>query len=298
MNEKEKTDFLLPFQLDRSHLRGRVVRLGPLLDDVLKRHAYPPRVASLLGEAMVIAVALSASLKKFDGVFTLQAKGDGAVRLLVADVTGEGAVRAYAQYDAAKLDADKTAVGDLTADLLGKGYLVFTVDYRVKDERYQGIVELEGGTLAEAVQHYFRQSEQIPTGILAATHQDEQGHWHGGCLLLQKMPREGGVAVEVHTPEAEDWIRAMTLMSTCTQAELTTADISSEALLYRLFHEEGVRVYPARPLRHQCRCSEDKVRDMLRGLPRGELTDLAEESRLKVDCEFCSRSYVFELSEF
>ncbi|MDR3451059.1 MAG: Hsp33 family molecular chaperone HslO [Alphaproteobacteria bacterium] len=281
-------DLALPFQLESSHLRGRLVRLGDALDLILHQHAYPDPVAALLAEATVIAASLAASLK-YEGVFTLQAKGDGPVRLLVADVTNDGAVRAYAQFDKDRLGAG--------GNLLGKGYLAFTCALAGADDRYQGIVALEGESLAEAVQHYFKQSEQVPTGIMAAASRDAQGHWRAGCLLLQKMPREGGINVETSTPDAEDWTRAMIVMGTCTPGELTDAGLTADALLFRLFHEEGVRVYDAHKLRHQCRCSQTRVESMLRALPQAEVEELAENGVTTVTCEFCNKNYIFSESE-
>ncbi len=284
-------NLILPFQLESSHLRGRLARMGEVLDIILHQHAYPDAVAELLAEAIVIASLLASSLK-YDGVFTLQAKGDGAVRLLVADVTSDGGLRAYAKYDKDKL-------GDAVADtkLLGKGFLAFTCALAGKDDRYQGIVALEGGTLAEAVQHYFRQSEQVPTGIQAAAKRDAAGHWRGGGLLVQRMPRDGGINVESFSPEAEDWTRAMIVMGTCTPQELTDDALPAETLLFRLFHEEGVRVYGPLPLRHQCRCSQARVEAMLRALPQTEIADLTVEGRVTVTCEFCNKCYAFDKTE-
>jgi molecular chaperone Hsp33 len=291
---KESTDDLVrPFQLESSNLRGRLVRLGPSLDIILHQHAYEAAMGSLLAEAMVLAAALATSLK-YDGVFTLQAKGDGPVRLLVADVTSDGGIRAYAQKaENATFDPNSTGTR-----LLGKGFLAFTVSEQKKDDRYQGIVELEGNNLAEAVQHYFLQSEQIPTGILASVRRDTAGHWQGGCLLLQRLPREGGLLPR-HEMESgaaldEDWHRAMILMGTCTPEELTDPALPGTDLLYRLFHEEGVRVYEPHPFRHQCRCSQTRVENMLRSLPCKEVEALAVQGIVTVTCEFCNKSYVFD----
>ncbi len=285
-------DFVLPFQLDSTHLRGRLVRLGPALDIILKRHEYPLAVAQLLAEAIVVAAALATALK-FEGIFTLQVKSESIVRMLVADVTDQGAIRAYAQFD-----KEKITPGMERSELIGNGYLAFTVDQPLRDERYQGIVELTGGTLAEAVQHYFRQSEQVPTGIMTSVRCSDLGIWRGGCLLLQKMPREGGIVSEVQTPEAEDWQRTMILMSTLTDEELTSPDLASEDLLFRLFHEEAVRVYDPQPLHHQCRCSSERVEAMLRALPEKEIIDLADDGVLDVACEFCNRHYQFKAADY
>ena len=245
MPRKQLTDDLIqPFQLESSHLRGRLIRLGPALDIILRQHNYPEPLAVLLGEAVVIAAALAASLK-YNGVFTLQAKGDGAVRTIVADVASDGGIRAYA----AGPKEGEFELGDRKGkSLLGKGFLAFTVSEKTKEERYQGIVELLGNSLSEGVQHYFRQSEQIPTGIVAAVRKDSGGHWRGGCLTLQRIPREGGIWSELDASvdikrdisREDDWHRSMLLMGTCTDEELTDQELSANALLFRLFNEEGV----------------------------------------------------------
>jgi molecular chaperone Hsp33 len=281
-------DVVQPFQLETSHLRGRLVRLGASLNTILRQHDYEAPVARLLGESVVVAAALATSLK-YEGVFTLQAKGDGAVRMVVVDVTSEGDMRGYAQL----AEGVRTLAGD--ARLLGKGYLAFTVDQKKKDDRYQGIVELSAGTVAEAVQHYFRQSEQLPTGIIAAVRQDDTGQWRGGCLMLQKMPREGGIPqAQTDQSSEDDWIRAMMLMDTCGVDELTHPSLKPNELLFRLFHEEGVRVFDPHPFRHKCRCSEDRVTNMLRSLPREEIETMAVNGLVSVTCEFCNQSYLYD----
>ncbi|MDP9127727.1 MAG: Hsp33 family molecular chaperone HslO [Pseudomonadota bacterium] len=284
-----RADLVQPFQLESTALRGRLVRLGSLLDIILHQHSYPKAVATLLAESIVIAAALGHALK-YEGVFTFQAKGDGPVRLLVVDVTDDGGMRAYAQVQ----EGHDFMNAAPDTRLLGKGFLAFTVDQKNKDDRYQGIVALEGGTLAEAVQHYFRQSEQLPTGIVSAVDQDEQGRWTGGCLMVQRMPREGGTAHVSDTALEDDWYRVMTLMGTCKPAELTDRLLPANDLLYRLFHEEGVRVYEPHPYRHECRCSEMRVTSMLRALPRQEIEQLAVDGLVTVTCEFCNRSYKFD----
>ena len=284
-------DLVQPFQLESNYLRGRLVRLGSTLDTILGQHAYPDSVGHLLGEAVVIAAALGTSLK-FEGLFTLQVKSEGAVRLLVADVTSDGGIRAYAQHQG--LEALSKDV-----PLIGKGYLAFTVDQKLKEDRYQGIVALEGDSLSEAVEHYFRQSEQLPTGIIAAVSRNEQGHWHGGCLMLQRMPRDGGVSNDNLPPEGapsaeDDWNRAMMMLRTCKPDELTNPFLTPDKLLTRLFHEDGVRVYEPHRFRHQCRCSQDRVENMLRSLPRDEVETMAIDGVVSVTCEFCNRGYVFD----
>lgn len=282
-------DCVQPFQLESGAFRGRLVRLGPALDLVLHQHAYPDIIGTLLGEAMVIASALATALK-YDGVFTFQAKGEGPVRLLVADVMSDGGIRGYAQFDKDQLDGKKK-----NTKLFGaQSYLAFTIDQKKQDDRYQGIVELTGGTLAEAVQHYFRQSEQLLTGIMAAVKRDDHGRWHGGCLMLQQMPREGGIGYVSDTSNEEDWHRIMMLMGTCTSEELVDPMLDPNDLLYRLFHEEGVRVFEPHTFRHQCRCSATRVEGMLKSLPRQEIEDLAVNGVINVTCEFCNKNYSFD----
>ena len=288
-------DLVQPFQVDPFRLRGRLVRLGPLLDRILTRHDYPAPVAAMLGEAIALAVSLSGALK-YDGVFTLQTKGDGPIRLLVADVTTAGAVRGYAQFDAAKLAALGPAPPLSVPRLLGVGYLALTVDQGEHTERYQGIVALEGATLAECVHHYFRQSEQVEAGIKVAVAQradaDGRLRWRGGTLMIERLPKAGGTPAR----EAEDegWRRAMVLMATGTSDELLDPDLAPETLLFRLFHEEGVRVYRTHALTAQCRCSRERVERMLTALPARDLAELAIDGKLLVTCEFCNASYSFD----
>jgi molecular chaperone Hsp33 len=285
-------DALLPFQLEQSVVRGRVVRLGALLDDMLGRHAYPVPVATLLAQTCAMTAALASALK-FEGVFTLQTQTNGPISRLVVDVTSEGDIRACATYDDAEVMSAKEGA------FLGTGQLVFTVDQKATDERYQGVVPIENDDLTVAFHTYFKQSEQIPTGILTFAHRDSDGHWHAGCLMAQRMPREGGEAEQAipvdDTAQEDDWKRVMILMQTCTAEELLDPALSFEKLLFRLFHEEGVRAYERRSLRHACRCSHEKVRDLLASMPKDEIAAMIDErGKIAVTCHFCSRTYAFE----
>jgi len=289
-------DIVQPFQIDPFRLRGRLVRLGPALDRILTRHDYPVPVATLLGEAIVLVITLSGALK-YKGVFTLQTKGDGPIRLLVADVTTAGAVRGYAQFDATKLAQLGPDAGSSVPRLLGAGYLALTVDQGEHTERYQGIVALEGATLAECVHHYFRQSEQVEAGIKVAVGQrrdsDGQLRWRGGTLMIERLPKDGG-ADAAREAEDEGWRRAMVLMATGTSEELLDSNLTPEALLFRLFHEDGVRAYRPHVLTAQCRCSRERVERMLTALPPRDLIDLAVDGKLVVTCEFCNATYSFD----
>ncbi|MBV8776806.1 MAG: Hsp33 family molecular chaperone [Alphaproteobacteria bacterium] len=290
-------DLIQPFQLDPLALRGRLVRLGATVDRILAQHDYPEPVATLLGEAITLAVLLAGALK-YDGVFTLQTKGDGPVRLLVADVKTDGAVRGYAQYDAERLGEIVPGSGPgggnaPVPDLLGTGYIAFTVDQGDDTERYQGIVEISGATLAECAQHYFRQSEQIQAGLkLAVARAGDAGEWRAGGLMLQRVPPEGGRA-RIADDVEDVWRRAMVLMSSATPHELVAPDLPPRRLLWRLFHDEGVRVYHTHAVEARCRCSRERIAGILRAFPAGDLDEMREEPVTTVTCEFCNTRYEF-----
>jgi molecular chaperone Hsp33 len=281
-------DFVLPFTVGATRLKGRLVRVGPMLDRILGQHAYPEPVAELLGQAIVLAAALARALK-YDGVFTLQTKGDGPVRLLVADITAAGHMRAYAQFDAERLRGT-TAVKGAVPSLLGAGYLAFTVDQGGNAERYQGLVELVGATLTDCAHHYFRQSEQVQAGLKLAARRDADGHWRGGALMIERLPD----AALSHEEDDELWRDAVVLMSSCGDGELTDAALAPDRLLYRLFHELGVRVQKRRELVAQCRCSRDRVERVLRAIPSDALDEMVVDDRILVTCEFCGTTYEFD----
>ena len=289
-------DLVQPFRIDPFALRGRLVRLGPTIDRILSQHAYPEPVAAMLGEAITLAVVLAGALK-YDGIFTLQTKGDGPIKLMVADVSTAGAVRGYAQYDAAKLDTALSGARRAlppVPGLVGSGYIAFTVDQGEDTDRYQGIVELAGSTLAECAQHYFRQSEQIQAGIkLSVGRAGRDGTWRGGGLMLQRVPPEGGYGVIADDVE-DGWRRAMVLMSSATAEELVDPDLPPRRLLFRLFHEDGVRVYDTHRLEARCRCSRERIEGILRLFSPSELEEMREEGMTTVTCEFCNQSYVFD----
>jgi molecular chaperone Hsp33 len=287
-------DFILPFALEGQPVRGRLVRLGPSVEEILGRHAYPRPVAALLAETLTLAALLADSLK-FDGIFSLQTKGNGPVRLMVADATSAGDLRAYAQFDAAALDRVAGAGEASLPRLTGPGYLAFTVDQGPDTDRYQGIVELTGETLVDCVQHYFRQSEQIRTAIVFVGDGDSNDRRRTSAIMLQRMPSpaDAGRAPEDDIVD-DDWRRACLLLSTVTRAELNDRDLPATDLLYRLFHEEGVRVFEERALHARCRCSRERVERTLAQLAHDELVELIEDDRLTVTCEFCNRSYGFD----
>ncbi len=283
-------DSVTPFQLESGLLRGRLVRAGVVLDDILHKHDYPAPVARLLAETVVTGTAL-ATMLKFEGRFTLQAKGDGAVTLLVADTTHEGGLRAYAKFDPVAV----ARMGDEGIGLLGKGHLAFTIEPPAggNQESYQGIVALRGKDIAAAAQNYFRQSEQIPTGLLATVAVDDAGRWSGACLIVQQMPGEGGTAVVQDMTPQEFWQHVMVLMSSCTPAELLDPVLPPEQLLYRLFHGEKVAASPALPLRHVCTCST-RIRNAIRLFSADELKEMAVDGVVTMTCQFCNSSYHYD----
>ncbi len=295
-------DQTLPFFLQKATVRGRIVRLGPSFNEIVTRHAYPEPVAALLGEALAVAAALAGALK-FEGVFTLQAKSDGAVRMLVADVTHSGHMRGYAQVDEDKLPTGPVLASERVEALMGKGYLAFTVDQGAEMERYQGIVELQPGGLSASVQHYFRQSEQIDTGLKLAAQRTAQG-WRAGALLLQRLPEEGGHARtlldapdEDESAEADDnaWDHLMALVGTVSDIELTDPQLPSDDLLFRLFHEEeDARVGEPHRLLDRCRCSRGRVARVLLSLPVEDREHLRVDGVVSATCEFCSTRYMFD----
>jgi len=285
-------DLVQPFQIESANLRGRLVRLGPALDTILHRHDYPAEVASLLGEALTLCATLASALK-FDGIFTLQTKGDGPVSLVVADYRSAGDLRGYAMFDKVKLAAAPTT-GAPVPRLLGAGHLAFTVDQGDDTERYQGIVALEGATLAECAHAYFRQSEQLEAGIRLGVAEvaDYTGakHWRAGGLMLQRLPPNAGDDVE---EQDDSWRRALVLLGSAKDNELTSPTLPARDLLFRLFHEDGVRVFDAAPLRERCRCSQARIASVLGSFKAEELADMAIDGRITVTCEFCNRVYGF-----
>ncbi len=294
-------DLALPFQAELAHVVGRVVKLGPTVDEILSRHAYPEPVSELLGEAVALAALLGAALK-FEGKFILQASTDGPVDLLVADYQTPGQLRAYARFDQDRIQ-ELEANGARGADLLGDGHFAMTIDRGPEMERYQGVVPLEGQSLSEAADIYFRQSEQLPTflRLVTAKHYqadaiDKQWSWRAGGLLVQKLTSEGGIGdIETDDPmENEDWNRAKLLAETVEDHELLDPTLTAERLLYRLFHEERVRAFPALPLDPYCSCSRERVENLLKSFPEDELEEMIVDGEVSVTCEFCNKLYRFD----
>ncbi len=282
-----------PFVLDTSRFHGRLVRLGSAVDDIISRHDYPDPVAAVLAESVALTSALAAALK-FDGVFNLQLSGDGPVKFLVSDVTNAGDLRGYVSLrgDIADDDAARRAP---IPHLFGNGHISFTVDQGVHTERYQGIVDLSGATLQDCVHHYFQQSDQFSAAVKLHGGRDASGRWRAGAMMLQRSPETEDPNQQEPTEEA--WRSSLIMLSSCTDSELIDPDIPAHNLLFRLFNEDGVRVFDTRALRFACRCSEGKVERVLRSLSDAELADLIVEDRVTVTCEFCNEERVYDRAQ-
>lgn len=315
-------DAVVPFAVAPLDVRGRAVQLGPLLDSMLARHDYPTPVARLLAEAVTLTVLLGTTLK-FDGKFILQTQTDGPVSMLVTDFKTPHGVRAYARFDEEKLAAAIAADETDAPALLGKGILAMTIDQGAYMQRYQGIVQLDGIGLEEVARRYFRQSEQIPTEVRLAvgevfTRQEGSSpkqSWSAGGVLLQFLPDNeermrqrdldgGDGSTEGEVANSDDaWAEASALVGTVDDVELTDDAVEVERLLFRLFHEHGVRVFDPVNVRDDCSCSREKVENMLSNLTPTERAESVEagpdgKPRIAVKCEFCSTSYDFEPGHF
>jgi molecular chaperone Hsp33 len=311
--ETPTEDAILPFEVASLDLRGRVVRLGAALDQTLANHDYPAPVAKLLGEAIVLTVLLGSSLK-FDGRFILQTQTDGPVRMLVVDFNSPGRIRACARFDRSRVEAAIAARAASAGELLGSGHLAMTIDQGPDMSRYQGLVALSGGGLEDAAHEYFLRSEQIPTRVRLAVAEeisaDKTGprhRWRAGGMLLQFLPKKAermrgpdldpGDAPEGTAPHAmtEDdaWVAGRSLIATVEDIELIDPELSSERLLYRLFHEHGVRVFRAIEVEAKCSCSRQSVEAMLKSFSQDDRDHMVENGVISVTCEFCSSTYVF-----
>jgi len=311
-------DAVVPFTLDKLDTRGRAVRLGPALDRILRRHNYPEPVARLLGEAVTLAALIGSSLK-FDGRFIMQTQTDGPVNLMVVDFDTPDGLRAYARYDEEALAEARSAGQISPGALLGRGHLAMTIDQGAHMERYQGIVALEGGSLEDVAHTYFLQSEQIPTQVrLAVGELSERGaaqsSWRAGGILIQHLP-EHGQAVMADLPgdgnfenpdsadpdfvEANGWTEAKVHLATLEDAELADPDLSPERLLFRLYHETGVRVFEPLALVERCTCSVERIEDMLaHSFTAEDRADMVLDGQIEVVCEFCSTAYQFNPHQF
>lgn len=294
-------DIAGPFLIHHSSIRGRVVRLQDVTNTILGRHAYPPVVSYMLAELLLVATMLSANLKG-KGILTLQIRGDGPVSLMVVDITAEHALRGYADVSEEDIEMLKQMPPEHAAlkSLFGKGYLAITLD--IGTEPYQGIVELTGDTLTEAMQTYFTHSEQSEVFIKTAVTREEntqgESNWVAGGIMLQHVPGEGGVGLAEGSIYDEDpqeqWCRACALTTTLKEEEVTDIHLSPSQLLYRLFNEDGVWVYDAHNVIVGCRCSREKIQRTLKSFSAEDIEAMQVDGIITVICQFCNQAEIFK----
>jgi molecular chaperone Hsp33 len=290
-------DVAIGITIPERDARGRAARLGPVLDTVLSAHKYPPVIERLLAEALTLTALLGSLLKEPEGQMTLQAQTEaGIIDLLVCDYRG-GELRGYVRHDPARL-ADAGPNPSLFA-LFGKGYLAITFDQPVSKERYQGIVPLEGDSLAQAAQSYFAQSEQVPSLVrLAAEKRD--GHWISGGLLFQHLPEGEEGRERLHTQlDHPDWPHVAILGGSVKPEELTDPSLPLDDLIWRLFHEEAeIRTFAPVRLSRGCRCDPAYVRSVIARFPEDEREAMVgDDGLIRVDCAFCSTSFPIALED-
>lgn len=295
-NEAKAQDIVLPFQIDSLDVRGRLLRLGPVLDTILDKHDYPPAVSAQLAQMILVAALLGNSVK-FDGTFTVQTKSDGPLSMMVADFVTPGTVRGFAQFDRAAVEA--LGDGPAFSTLVGAGYLAMTIDQGPDTDRYQGIVALDGPNLGACAESYFRDSEQIPTAVRLAARK-HGANWYAGGLMIQHLPqgsagpRSDGAG---HLPDETDddhWANARAKAATARDEELTDPALRLEELAWRLYHEDEVRVYPTLHVGFGCRCSRERISSMLARFSPDDRAHMAVDGRIGVTCEFCNTTYDFD----
>jgi molecular chaperone Hsp33 len=293
-------DFVQSFRIEADTIiGGRIVRLGSSINEVLIQHDYPPIVSRLVGEAVVL-VALIGGGMKFEGRLSLQSRGNGPVSMIVADYLTKGEVRAYASFNSARLEA--LPRNPSLKALLGEGTLAISLDQGAKKEIYQGIVELDGASLADCAREYLHRSEQVESFLKLSVAQliDGTGHtaWRAGGLMIQHLPKTGAPFLDEYgepfqRPIDDPWNRAQIFAQTAEDHELVDPQITAQRLLYRLFHEDGVRVTPPQAIQFGCTCSEARVRRILSRYSEEDYKTMLEDGMVRVRCEFCSRTYRF-----
>lgn len=283
-------DLAAAFQIEGWPVRGRLVRLGETIDQILSAHSYPEPVAALLGEACALAALVGSSLK-FEGRLIVQAQGDGPVRYVVADYDTSGTLRGYCRFDEAEVAAASTGFARPGArTLLGQGVFIMTLDQGPDFDRHQGITPIEGESLSLCAEHYFAQSEQVPTKVRLAVGQvstEADSQWRAGGAMIQM------VAGDTARGSTDDvWDRSRALFATLGDDELIDPTITPDVLLFRLFHEDGVRLEEARPLAAVCRCSKDRIASVLTSFSDQERADMVEDDgQIRVTCEYCNTVY-------
>ncbi len=292
-------DTVLPFQLDRSDIRGRVARLDTALERVLARHAYPPAVEALVAEAALLTAMIGQTIK-LRWRLSLQVRGDGPIRLIATDYyapeeDGRPAqIRAYASFDAERLSDETPAFSQI-----GNGYFAILIDQGRNMTPYQGITPISGRSLSDCAETYFQQSEQLPTrfslGFGRAILPGQSEKWRAGGVMLQHMPQTAGASPRERETIEEDWSRANLLLDTVEDLELVGPNVQPPELLLRLFHEEAPRVFDPQAVHFGCSCSEDKVRQSLSIYSAKDIATMTTpEGTVTADCQFCGAHYVMD----
>jgi molecular chaperone Hsp33 len=291
-------NFITSFLLHDTQVRGRMVRLGAVVEDILERHDYPEPVSRILGEMLVMAALLSSNLKQ-EGIFTLEIRGAGAVRLMVADAVFGGTIRGYAQL---REGAEIQPLGAMAPrELLGAdAYLAITIDPGEDMQRYQGIVALEGESLADALHAYFRDSVQLAVDLKLAVAKSAEivgnkPRWRASGILIERLPGNDETLASIS--EDDSWHYARVMLATLTHKELLDAALDATDLLYRLFHEQGVVVYPARAITSGCRCSRARITTVLMSMPKSEREAMVMGGVIRVHCQFCNQAESFTPAE-
>ena len=298
------TDFIQPFQLESSAIRGRFVRLGPTVDSILQKHDYPATVSKFLSELLIIGAAMADTFK-FTGNFIIQIQSRGPISLMVAHTDSNGDMRGYANFDAKRIEEIDTflakspeANSNAVQDYFGDGTFTFTLDQGPQMDLYQGVVKLEGAHLYECVEHYFAQSEQLPITFSVTSENQvcDNGNpcWYAAGIMLQRMPAPTNESEEA---EEDAWVRAKLLLGTATTEELLNAFLSPNDLLYRLFHEDGVRVFDPTVVNARCSCSKERIEAFLIGCTEEDFKDISKDGTIEVRCHFCNHTYVFNEKE-
>ena len=295
-------DTCVSFFIDNGAYQGRLIRMSSVLDTIIGKHCYPRPVAAVVAESTVLAAMLASTLK-YEGLFTLQTQSNGAVSMVVVDVTSEGKIRACASFDEEHLKQNqelRKTSGEIEAapHLMGKGHLAFTVDQGPNTELYQGIVDLQGKNLTECALRYFKQSEQIDTDLklFLQAPEGESGSWLAAGIMLQKMPLKGGNESSPEEME-EAWNEAKVFMDSLTQDEVFDAELTSEQLLHRLFHANNLSISKCKNYSFGCRCSREKLLQTLSTFSEDDINAMLENNKVTATCHFCSEKYVFDKGE-
>ncbi len=295
-------DTCVSFFIDNGAYQGRLIRMSSVLDTIIGKHCYPRPVAAVVAESTVLAAMLASTLK-YEGLFTLQTQSNGAVSMVVVDVTSEGKIRACASFDEEHLKQNqelRKTSGEIEAapHLMGKGHLAFTVDQGPNTELYQGIVDLQGKNLTECALRYFKQSEQIDTDLklFLQAPEGESGSWLAAGIMLQKMPLKGGNESSPEEME-EAWNEAKVFMESLTQDEVFDAELTPEQLLHRLFHANNLSISKCKNYSFGCRCSREKLLQTLSTFSEDDINAMLENNKVTATCHFCSEKYVFDKGE-